>query len=70
MKVLKIFPCGTVVFVKMGQVEGMITAIIIRFDRAMYEVRYFLGGEELSVILHEDEFQPVDDTQKKTIGYK
>jgi hypothetical protein len=70
MKGLKIFPCGTVVYIKMGQLEGMITAVVIRFDRIMYEVRYFLGGEEISLLLNEEEFQPSDDVKKKHIGYK
>ena len=62
------FPCGISVKSKIGYVEGIITAVSIRFDNIQYEVSYFTDNEYKSAWLNESEF--TTENQKHSIGFK
>lgn len=65
---LTVVPCGTKVSSILGNVEGIITAISIRFNRASYEVSYFAGHDYKQIWMDEQEFKYT--TKKETIGFK
>lgn len=65
---IKIRHCGSVVKTKIGSIEGMITCASIRFDKVQYEISYFVGGDQKSIWMNEDEFETIGG--KQTIGYK
>lgn len=67
---LKVIPCGTIVKTKYGNIEGMITCISIKFDKVLYEVSYFLNGDQKTVWMNEPEFEPSIVQDKSTIGFK
>lgn len=51
--------CGTRVKTNMGLIEGMVTAICIRFKAVTYEISYFVDGCYKSVWMNEDEFKTI-----------
>jgi hypothetical protein len=61
--------CGTPVVAINGNVQGVITAIYIRFNSVAYEVSYFNNGEYKQVCLNECEFT-ITDGKKQVIGFK
>ena len=64
---MKIIACGTRVTTKLNSIEGIITAISIRFDTVNYEVSYFAGQDYKQIWLNEAEFNFT--TKKETIGF-
>lgn len=64
---LLLFPCGTLVKSKYGNIEGMITCQNIRFDKVQYEVSYFNNGEQKAIWMNENEF--TTDVKKYAIGF-
>ena len=64
---LLLFPCGTFVRSKYGNIEGMITAQSLRFDKVQYEVSYFNNGEQKGIWMNENEF--TTDVKKYAIGF-
>lgn len=64
---LLLFPCGTLVRSKYGNIEGMITAQNLRFERVQYEVSYFNNGEQKAIWMNENEF--TTDVKKYAIGF-
>lgn len=65
---IELFPCGTMVKTLVGQIDGMITASVIRFDKVQYEISYFHDGEEKTVWMHEQQF--TSNAEKQSIGFK
>jgi hypothetical protein len=66
--VCKLYPCGTIVNTIIGQVEGMITAQSIRFDKITYEITYYINKEQKTAWMNEKEFET--NVQKKQIGFR
>lgn len=64
---LFLFPCGILVRSKYGNIEGMITAQSLRFDKVQYEVSYFNNGEQKAIWMNENEF--TTDVKKYAIGF-
>ena len=66
---IEVVKCGTKATTKMSQIEGIVTGISIRFNRATYEISYFHNGEYKSVWLDESEFE-IGECLKGRIGFK
>lgn len=64
---MKLLPCGITVRTKISNIEGMITAACIRFDKVTYEISYFSNSEQKVIWMHEKEF--TTDSKKQTIGF-
>ena len=65
---IELIPCGTLVKLKIGEIDGMITGINIRWDNIQYEVTYYLNGEIKETWFNEFEFTTENNIKK--IGYK
>jgi hypothetical protein len=65
---IELYSCGTIVKIKLTDIQGMITCASIRFDRVQYEVSYFYSGEQKTLWLNENEFDT--ETNKQKIGFK
>lgn len=68
MNTILAYPCGTKITLIYAPITCILTAIIIRFDKITYEASYFVGGDQYSISVHEQEF--TTDENKSTIGYK
>ena len=67
---MDIYTLGQPVQTKVGDIEGILTAVTIRpVGPVAYEVSYFNGGDYKSVWLSETEFT-VNFEQKHSIGFK
>lgn len=64
-----VLKCGLVVKPKMNNVEGIITAISIRFGRCTYEVSYFYNGDYKVVFLSEEELE-IPNAEKEKVGFR
>lgn len=64
----EVYPCGTQVTSKLSNIDGIITAISIRFSNVSYEIGYFSGHEYKQIWLYECEF--VTSVTKDKIGFK
>ena len=56
-RTLFLFPCGATVKTKYGNIDGMITAQSIRFDKIQYEISYFNSGDQKTIWMNENEFE-------------
>lgn len=65
---MQILECGTLVTTKLNKIEGMITAVTIRFTAIIYEITY--GDEFRTVYMRQDEFEVTSETKSTTIGFK
>jgi len=65
---VRVFPCGVPVITIVGSIEGLITAVVLRYEAISYEITYFYEGEQMTVWLTEHQF--FTKAKKKTIGYK
>lgn len=61
--------CGSKVKSVLTNIEGIVTAVSIRFTAVAYEVSYFNNGEYKQVWLNESEFE-TSTHKKETIGFK
>lgn len=61
--------CGAKAITKVGQIEGMVTGINIRFDRIQYELTYLFNGEIKVTWFHEEEFDLSADDKIK-VGFR
>jgi len=66
---MRIILCGTMAKTKLGEIEGMIIGVTIRFSNIIYEFAYFLDGEQKVIWLNENEFT-TEITEKITVGFK
>lgn len=66
---MTIHDCGSEVRTKLGNNNGVITAVCIRFQGVQYEITYFFQGEYKVVWMNESEFL-VDCGNKSGIGFK
>lgn len=66
-KSISIYECGVTVKIKLAGIEGMITCASIRFDSAQYEITYWVGREQKTVWVREEEFETTE--VKTKIGY-
>jgi hypothetical protein len=66
---MNLYKCGTHVRTNMGLIEGMVTAICIRFDAVTYEISYFTDGVQKVIWMNEDEFKTIPERKRKSIGY-
>lgn len=66
---MEVIKCGTQVTPKLTNIKGIITGISIRYNRATYELSYFIEDKQQVIWLDEDEF---DCEKKETIpiGFK
>lgn len=70
METLDIYPCGTDVTIKMNNVKGLVTAILIRPDSCIsYEISYWRNNEYTTSHLYEFEFCS-EHPEKSKIGFK
>lgn len=67
---IKIYECGTPVKTLSGQIDAIITAAIVRFDKIGYEIGYFANGEYLTAWLNEKELIISPDAKTTKVGYK
>lgn len=67
---MNLYKCGTHVKINMGLIEGMITAICIRFNAVTYEISYFTEGVQKTIWMNEAEFTPVSKCKRENIGFK
>jgi len=65
---MEVIPCGTKITSTLNNVEGIITAISIRFDTVNYEISYFAGVDYKQIWMNECEFS--FSGEKKQIGFK
>jgi len=61
--------CGTLVVMKLANIQGMITCVSLRFDRVIYEVTYYVGAEQETIWVNENEFDTTTPELIK-IGFK
>lgn len=66
---MEVIKCGTKVLTKIGHIEGMVTAVSIRFESVQYEVSYFHDGDIKTAWVREGEFD-VEDGKKIPIGFR
>lgn len=64
---MKVIPCGTHITIKLNSVEGIITAVSIRFNAIAYEISYFSGNDYKQIWLNDAEFTAL--VKKKQIGF-
>jgi len=71
-KTIKLIECGTIVRFKNSKIEGIITAISIRFKNIMYEVTIDCDGARKGDFVNEGEFDVIDNQGEhlKQIGFK
>jgi len=67
---MKVIPCNTKVTTIIGNVEGLITAVSIRFNTVKYEITYADGLEHKTFWLHKEEFKVSKTVKEQTIGFK
>jgi hypothetical protein len=67
---MEIFQCGIMVSTKLGKIEAIITAVLIRFGRIQYELSYIYNGEYKTMWMDECEFDIKSDLEKAQIGFK
>lgn len=67
---MTIIKCGSKVKSVLTNIEGIVTAVSIRFTSVAYEVSYFNNGEYKQVWLNESEFELSSNAKKETIGFK
>ena len=66
---MKVYKCGSEVVTKIGNIQAIITAACIRFEKVQYELSYFLNGERKEVWCDEREFS-IDARQVHQIGFR
>lgn len=66
MQEINTLKCGQQVKFKVGSLNGIITAAIIRFDSVQYEVRVHDGNV---MVMHEEEFFSIKGMETQKIGY-
>jgi hypothetical protein len=69
---MQIYPAGTEVKTRIGDVAGMITATEIRYNHIRYEITYFNPADNtfISSWHHESELEVSKKVEKKQIGFK
>ena len=67
---MKVYPCGTRLTTKIGNVDGLVTGIKIEFKAVIYLVQYFTNDCFKAWEISEEEFVVSDGTKKKAIGFK
>ena len=67
---MTVFPCGTDVIMKRGNLEGHISTVQLKYELTLYEVTFWNPGEiaQQTIWLHEREF--ITESDKKVIGFK
>lgn len=66
---MQIIKCGSKVRTKIGTIDAIITAAVIRFDRVQYELSYFSNGEYKNIWMDIMEFDH-GDADVVEIGFK
>lgn len=66
---MKVYKCGSKAITVVGEIEGIITGINIRFERIQYELSYFQKGEHKSTWLEECEIT-CKVKERNIIGFK
>jgi len=67
---MKVVKCGSKVKSVLINIEGIITAVSIRFEAVAYEVSYFNNGDYKQIWMNETEFELSSTAKKETIGFK
>ncbi len=67
---MEVRECGTKAKTVIGGIEGIITAVLIRFVKVQYELAYFDKGKRHSEWVEECELEYDASVKRKTIGYK
>ena len=63
-------PCSTIVKTICGNIVGMITAVVIRFEKVQYEITYESSGKFETTWMNEAEFKTMSEYEKIKIGFK
>jgi len=66
---MEVHECGSRAVTVLGGIEGIATAILIRFGKVQYEFAYFKDGKRYSEWMEECELN-FKKQKKSTIGYK
>ncbi len=66
---MEVFKCGVYVIIKLANIKGLITCCSIRFDKVSYEITYFIGGEQKTIWVNQNEFE-IEDSETLKIGFK
>lgn len=67
---MKVYKCGSKAITVIGSIEGIITAVNIRFKKVNYEFSYFKDGKHSDVWLEECELKFNKSAKQIVIGYK
>ena len=68
-KNIKVYSCGTKVWLKNADTTGFISGICLRYNFVTYEISFVLNGTPYEKWLMEIEFD-VDAKKDKDIGFK
>jgi hypothetical protein len=67
---ISFYPCGTEVRIRLLNIIGIISAVIIRYNDVRYEITYYMAdGAQTSVNLSQEEFF-IDEPKNRTLGFK
>lgn len=67
---MKIYECGSKATTIIGEIKGIVTAILIRFGKVQYEFVYFDKGKRQSEWVEECELMFDESSERTSIGYK
>lgn len=67
---IKTYKCGSKAKTVLGEIQGIITAILIRFGKVQYEFVYFTDGKRYSEWMEQCELDFDESSERITIGYK
>ena len=66
---MTIYPCGTdVIIIKVPELPGTVTGVLIRFSQVSYEVTYYVQGIQYKVMV--DAREIITSGKRIKIGYK
>lgn len=67
---MRVLGCGTRVVTKVGNKEGMICEICIKFDSVIYGIKHIKDGGFDVDFFKPEEFVVMDPEQRNQIGFK
>ena len=70
MKDVEVYTCGSKATTVLGAIEGIITAVLIRFGKIQYEFVYFKDAKRYSEWMEECELKFEESGDQTKIGYK
>ena len=67
---MEVYMCGVKAKTVLGEIEGIITAILIRFGKIQYEFVYFKDSKRYSEWMEQCELKFDESSERIRIGYK